>query len=246
MIRAVIIDDEAACRKVLRETIQMACSNIQLIGEADSALEGLQLVKQEQPDLIFLDVEMPDYSGFEFLSFFKSIDFEVIFSTAHESYALKAFEVSAFGYLLKPINAARLLQTIEDLERKRSLEQMEERFAALQVNMEEQGNLKRVALPISTGYRFVDLDQILYLKAEGSYTYFHLTDGESLLIAKKLKTFDYLNHHPSFYRSHRSYMVNLKHVQQYVKQDGGFILMKNDDAVSIARDRKDDFLQMMR
>lgn len=246
MIRAVVIDDEQSCRSVLCEHLSTFCPSIQVIGQADSALSGLQLVKEKKPDVVFLDVEMPDYSGFEFLDFFNKIDFEVIFSTAHQNYALKAFEVSAFGYLLKPVNVKQLLKIVDDLERKQHLEHIEERVSTLKANVRTQGDLKRIALPVSNGLLFIEIEDILYLKADGSYTNFYLENGEKILVAKKLKTFDFLTGHPDFYRTHRSYLVNLKHVQQYVKQDGGFILMRNDDAVSIARDRKEDFLSVMR
>jgi two-component system LytT family response regulator len=246
MIRAVIIDDEEACRSLLIQYLETFCSNVTVVGQANSALTGLQIVRNEKPDVVFLDVEMPDYSGFEFLSFFDAFDFQVIFTTAHANYALQAFEVSAIGYLLKPINVKSLLKITDELERKIYLENIEDRITTLKVNMESDGQITRISLPVSNGYRFVNLTDILYLKADGSYTQFHLVKSETILIAKKLKTFDYLANNSGFYRTHRSYLISLQHAVQYVKQDGGYILMSNDDIVSISRDRKDDFLKVIR
>lgn len=244
MMRVVIIDDEASSRNVLRELLDLFVEDVKVLAEASSALEGLQIVREHEPDLVFLDVEMPQHTGFQFLEFFKEINFEVIFTTAHAHYALKAFEVSAIGYLLKPVQVPQLLKVLETVREKSEFKTTMEHVQALRENVNPDKKVKKIALPVARGLRFISVDEIVYLKADGSYTQFFMSNGEKILIAKKLKIFEGLLEGSGMYRTHRSYLINLDHVDEYVKQDGGYVLMSNGDAASLARDRKEDFLKL--
>jgi two-component system LytT family response regulator len=239
-----IIDDEPLARAVLSAIITENCPEIKIIGTADDVLSGLKLIQQHAPDVVFLDVEMPGYSGFQLLEFFENIDFQVVFTTAHADFALRAFQVSAADYVLKPIQVDHIVRAVKKaLILRGDKKTANDSLSALKENLRE-GRVSKIALPVSGGLMFVSPDDILMLAAEGSYTNIWLADGGKMLISKKLKEFeDLLEGHPSFYRTHRSYMINLKFVKQFNSRDGGVIVMSNNQEVDLAKDRRDDFFK---
>lgn len=243
MFKAIIIDDEPRARKVLSTLLAENCPEVEILGTAGDVPEGVKSINKLQPDVVFLDIEMPGYSGFELLDFFQEVTFQIIFTTAYSEYALQAFEVSAIDYLLKPIQIDKLISAVEKAKQQISYSQTAEKLEALKSNLSAEGQIKKIALPVANGLLFVETLDIIYLKAEGSYTQIHLVNGPKLLVSKKLKEFEQLLQNPSFFKSHRSFLINLDHVQQYVRQDGGYIVMKNQDVVSIAKDRRDSLLK---
>ena len=242
-MKAIIIDDEPRARKVLTTLLEENCPKVEILNTAADVPEGVKSINRYKPDIVFLDIEMPGYSGFELLDFFQEITFQIIFTTAYSEYAIQAFHVSAIDYLLKPIQIDQLVHAVEKAEQQISFSQTAEKLEALKTNLNAEGQVRKIALPVANGLLFVETLDIIYLKAEGSYTQIHLVQGPKLLVSKKLKEFEKLLQNPSFFKSHRSYLINLDHVQQYVRQDGGYIVMKNQDVVSIAKDRRDDLLK---
>ncbi len=242
MLKAIIIDDEPKARRVLCALIEQNCSNVQILATAEDVPEAVKQINKYKPDLIFLDIEMPGFTGFQLLDFFENVDFQIIFTTAYSEYALQAFQVSAVDYLLKPIEITDLKLAIEKVEKQQKVVDQNMHLEALKANLNPNGNLKKVALPVADGFVFVEPEDVIYLQADGSYTHILLADGQKLLVTKKIKTFDQILNHPCFFKTHRSYLVNLNRIQQYVRQDGGYIIMSNGDRVSLARDRKDEFL----
>ena len=240
MVTTVIIDDEVAARNVLKEMIETLELPVTILAMAEDVPSGVKAINKHRPDFILLDVEMPVYNGFQLLDFFDPINFDIVFVTAYSEYAVRAFQVSAVDYLVKPIQADYLKTAIERVEQNRNISK--ERYDVLK-KYTAANELQRIALPISNGLLFADLKDIIYIKAEGSYSCFHLADGRKVLVSKKIKEFEnILLPTGHFFRTHRTYLINLHKIKQYIKTDGGHILMNNGDIVSISRELKEDFL----
>lgn len=246
-MKVIIIDDESRARNVLKTLLKEECAGITTILEASNLLDGVALIKNKQPKIVFLDVEMPQHSGLEILDFFKNepINFQIIYTTAYSKYAIEAFRLSAIDYLMKPIDIEDLklaLQKAKDAIKEENinhkLQNLEKAFQQLSLN--------KIALEIPKGIIFASHDEILFFEADGVYTKVHLNDGKSQLICKTLKHFtDQLKDKPLFYKPHRSYLINLKFMKEVVKKDGLHVIMQNKKTIPIARDRKDAFLQMI-
>lgn len=246
-MKAVIIDDENKARNLLRILLEENCPQLTEIVEASSLPEGVGLIHKIQPEIIFLDIEMPDYSGIQLMEFFtpEQINFEVIFTTAYSEYAIKAFELNAVDYLLKPLRDEQVANAVKKAINQRGKSQVSERLEELK-NSLQASSIRKIGLPISDGVLFVKFDDIILLKADRMYTEVHLIDKEPILVSKPMKFFeDMLVDAKEFYRPHRSFLINLKYIKQYVSQDGGYIIMDNDENVSISRDKRDEFFEVM-
>jgi two-component system LytT family response regulator len=246
-MKAIIIDDEKRARRILRTLIEEECTSIKHVFEADNLIDGVTLIKEQNPEVIFLDIEMPNHSGLQILEFFENedINFQIIFTTAYGQYALEALKLSAVDYLLKPIDVEELkmavtkaLANIEEDSIKQKLINLERNFQQLALN--------KIALEIPKGIRFVSHEDILLFEADGVYTKVYLQNGKTELICKTLKHFtDQLSNKPMFYKPHRSYLINLKYMSEITKKDGLQVIMTNNKSIPIARDRKEDFLNMI-
>lgn len=239
MIKAIIIDDEAKARRMLEALLREYCPDVEIVAIAEDVPSGVTAIHQHRPDVLFLDVEMPGYTGFQLLDFFREVTFDIIFTTAHSGYALQAFQVSAIDFLLKPIQISDLVKSVEKLKQMQGRQQ--ERFSALQENFKANA-IRKLVLPVAEGLIFLDAADIIYLEADGAYTTFHLGDGKRIVVSKKIKEYEEpLGAGNNFFRAHRSYIINLACVKQYNKQDGGYILMQNEAQIPLARERRDDF-----
>lgn len=245
MIKAIIVDDESRARRILKTLLEENYKDVQVLGEAEDVPSAVKLIHATKPDLVFLDVEMPGYSGFELFDFLPDeINFEVVFATAYNQYAIKAIEVSAIGYLLKPIQLEELDKTIERV-RKKQIHSISKSIAILKEN-NKAGKLNKIALPHVNGIAFEDISDIIYLKADGSYTQFVFQNRGDILVSKKIKEYEtILNADIGFFRPHRSFIINTQKVKEYVKSDGGYVIMNNGDQLSISRELKNQFLELM-
>ena len=190
---------------------------------------------------------MPGYSGIQLLDFFtpSQITFEIIFTTAYSNYAIKAFELNAVDYLLKPLRDEQVKGAVEKAITQRGKSQVSERLEELR-NALKVSEVKKIGLPVSNGILFVKLDELILLEADRMYTKVYTESEGEILVSKPLKFFlDILNDFSEFYKPHRSFLINLKHIKQYVNQDGGYIIMDNEKSVSISRDKKDEFLEVL-
>lgn len=240
MLKAVIIDDEAKARRILKSFLEEYCTNITVIGDAPDVVQGVKLIQKEKPDIVFLDIEMPGYNGFQLLEFFDEINFEVIFVTAYSEFALKAFQVSAVDYLLKPLQIDQLIKAVEKAEKIRGNSLIKERLETLKINLEE-NKIKKIVVPVSEGSLFVDIKDITHLKAEGSYVNIFLKDGNKILVSKNIKDYEnQLTEQEGFFRTHRSYLVNINYIQS-TSPDTSEARLANDAVICIARERKSDF-----
>jgi two-component system, LytTR family, response regulator len=245
MLKAVIIDDEAKARRILTAFIEEYCPNVTIADTAPDVVQGVKLVQRAKPDIVFLDIEMPGYNGFQLLEFFDEIDFEVIFVTANNEFALKAFQVSAVDYLLKPLQINQLIKAIEKVEKIRGNSLIKERLQTLKTNMEEQ-QIKKIVVPVSDGSLFIDIREITHLKAEGSYVNIFLKDGNKILVSKNIKDYEtQLGISEGFFRTHRSFLINARHVKS-LTADGTEATLANDQTISIARERKQEFAAFLR
>ena len=246
-MKALIIDDEHKARKLLSLLITENCREIKTVTTAEDLEKGVAIIEKEQPDLVFLDIEMPRYSGLQILEFFdgKEINFQIIFVTAYNKYAIEAFKLSAIDYLLKPVDVIELKEAITkaiDASKKNDI------TYNLQLLKQSFKNLskRKLALEVPRGIIFINYEDILYFEADGMYTKVFLRDNTKELIAKPLKYFvEQLEGNSSFYKPHRSFVVNITSISEFNKKDGGYLVMDNNKKISIARDKKTEFFEVM-
>lgn len=246
-MKALIIDDERKAREVLKILLEDHCPQIIEIASAPNLLEGVALIKEELPDLVFLDIEMPKHSGLEITDFIDKdhFNFDIIFTTAYSSYAIQAFKLHAIDYLMKPLRPEKLKLAVQRVIDLRGKTQLTERILELKNSFQE-ADFSKVALPYADGIKFIEFDRIIAIKAQGMYTEFFLTDASKILVSKPLKHFtDILYSLKMFYKPHRSYLINLKHIKEYVRKDGGYILMEGDIDVMISKDNREEFLTIV-
>lgn len=243
-IKSIIIDDEKNSRENLRGILERYCSQVQIIGEEDSVKQAINLIEEQHPDLVFLDIEMPQANGFKLLEHFAEIDFEVIFVTAYDSYAIKAIRFSAADYILKPINYLELQAAVEKVSKRLRNKENNNRIKELQYNIRQPEN-PRIGLATGDQIEFVKTDAIVHCKGEGNYTHVYLDGRKNILVAKTLVEFEELLGSHGFIRTHKSHLVNLQHVVLLNRKDGGSLQLSNGDVVSVSRRRKELVLKML-
>lgn len=246
-MKALIIDDENKARQVLHILIEENCPKITQILEAEDLLSGVELIKKEQPNIVFLDIEMPEHSGLEILNFIEKevYNFEIIFTTAYSEYAIQAFQLSAIDYLLKPVRPSLVKEAVDKAIAFLGNTQINQRLAELKGSLET-ADFKKIGLPNANGIKFVNFNDIIMLEADGMYTNVSTINDGTILVSKPLKFFvESLQKIKTFYRPHRSHLINLSFIKEYIKKDGGYILMENNKTVSISKDKKEEFLTIV-
>jgi two-component system LytT family response regulator len=239
-IRSIIIDDEAHNIGNTRTLLQNFCPQVQVVATAASADEGIAAIHTHRPDLIFLDIQMPERTGFDLLKAFPKIDFEIIFITAFDQYGIQAIKFSALDYLLKPIDHEELKKAVEKaidtLTAKRKNHSIDNLLEYI-----KKGNrdLPKIALPTLNEIMYVKVDEIIRCEASNNYTNFFLSDGGRVLVCKTLKEFSELLKPYEFLRTHQSHLVNIHYVKSYLKEDGGTLLMKDGSKIPISRQNRD-------
>lgn len=243
MLEAVIIEDEWYSQETLKNMIFEFCDGLEVVAVANSIKTGVEAIRRNRPHIVFLDIEMKDGTGFDLLDQFTTIDFDVIFTTAYNEHALKAFRVNAIDYLLKPVDPDELKQATSKVSKKNT--KGEQKIEALASDMRTAFGQHKIPVSNSEGYEFIEVDNIIYCEASGSYTSFILKGGRKLLASKNLKEYEMVLQTHGFYRTHNSYLVNLIHVSKYIKADRGYLIMSNEDEVSISMKRKDALLKRL-
>lgn len=244
MITAIIVEDEMHSREALKNLLNDYCPDVRLLGTATGVVEGSLLLGKTLPDLVFLDIEMDDGTGFDLLKAAGRLSFEVIFTTAHSHYALKAIKFSAIDFLMKPIDIDELVAAIGKVERKQEGNNQVKNLLA-NLNAADHRDHK-ITLATSEGLEFIRVSQIVYCEAQGSYTNFFLTNRHSLMVSKNLKEYESLLKGYPFFRIHQSYLINLDQVERYKKADGGSVMMSNGMELGIAQKKKEAFIKLMR
>ncbi len=250
MIKVVIIDDEQDAVNSIELIVNDYCPNVEIVGKAYSASEGRKEILKHQPNLVFLDVEMPRGSGFDLLEMMPDRNFEVIFITAYNHFAIRAFKYSAIDYILKPIDIDEFIEAVAKAE-KRILENQSSsknnnggRYDVLMDNVKTPKPTK-ISVPTSEGQVYLDVKDISRIEAEGSYSILYTLSEGKMLVSKNLKEFETTLEDNDFFRTHNSYLINLAYVKKYVIKDGGYILMTDDTMVPLSRRRKEFFLEEM-
>lgn len=244
ILKAILIDDELKSRDNLRQLLFSYCSNIEVIGEAGSAHEALKLIKDLNPDLLFLDIEMGEVSGFDLLKLLSGQqNFEVIFVTAFDKYGIQAVKACAIDYLLKPISILELSIAVEKAKIQINPKKENRRLKELIANIDRKHDEQRIAIPLADKIEFLSIDKIIRLEAEGNYTHFYLENKKQYLVCKTLKEYQELleNHH--FIRTHQSHLINFRKIAAYVKTDGGYIAMEDGSQAPISRQKRDEVLR---
>jgi two-component system, LytTR family, response regulator len=239
-LNTIIVDDEPAARSMLRQILTEHCPMVNLIDEAADVKSAVKLINKHAIDLVFLDIEMPEENGFALFDYFNQPSFETIFCTAYSEYALRAFEVSAVDYILKPIGISKVILAIEKAIKLVGQNQIIQRVNTLKENLSV-NKLQKIALPMADSLVFVQLEDIYFFEADGSYTNVITKTGKTL-VSKKIKEFDeLLANDTRFYRIHRSYLINTHQIQKYNKKDGATIEFENGFSVPIAREKVKEF-----
>jgi two-component system LytT family response regulator len=242
----ILIDDEQDCLSLLKWQLETYCPDMKIIAACNAAEEGLRAIEKMQPDVVFLDIEMPFINGFELLRRIPEINFEVVFTTAYDEYALKALKINALDYLLKPIAKDDLISAVEKLKKRvKSKSKGDDQPLLLQLLNLQNYPSKKIAIPIQDSILFLNIDDILYIKSESNYSTIQLKNSKSILASKTLRHFEDLLNGYQFYRIHASYLINLAEITKYKKTEGGSIVMSNGEEIKISRGRKDDFLKLL-
>lgn len=242
-IKAILIDDESSSIETLQWLIKTYCPEVSVLTTFNSGEEALKNISNYNPDVVFLDIEMPKMNGFEFLERMKPLPFDVVFTTAYDNFAVKAFKYAAINYLLKPVDPADLEATIERLKIKSSAPSKDQLDLLFQNLSGKENTVARIALSVGDGLIFCNTQDIAYCQAESNYTHVVLVDGKKHLVAKTLKELDDTLSGKDFFRVHNSYLININHIVKLVKGEGGYILMPDGAQITISRTRRDDFFK---
>lgn len=239
-MNCIIVDDEESARSILKKIITENCDYITICDTVGDVTSAVKSINKYKPDLVFLDIEMPNQNGFALFDYFDNPSFETIFCTAYSEYAIKAFEVSAVDYILKPVSISKIVEAIEKAVKIASQNQIINRVNALKENISNK-NLQRIALPMNDGLIFLKLEDVLYFEADGSYTNVVLKNTKTL-VSKKIKEFDELLANDNrFYRTHRSYLVNIMQIKKYTKKEGALLEFEDGASIAVAREKVKEF-----
>jgi two-component system LytT family response regulator len=244
MIKAILIDDEVHCLDTLSILISDYCPDVQLMERCMSAKQGLTAIEKYNPELVFLDIEMPVMNGFEFLEQFKEIHFAIVFTTSYDQYAIKAIRFSALDYLLKPIDPKELIAAVHKVQTQKNLPSPEQFQMLMSQVKHKEANFNKIAIPTSEGFELIPADQLVRCEADDNYTHLFLKNKNKIVACRTLKEVEeQLQDFSSFLRVHNSYLVNLNEVTKYVRGEGGYLVMSDGSTVNVSRSRKEALMK---
>ncbi|MDX1477817.1 MAG: LytTR family DNA-binding domain-containing protein [Saprospiraceae bacterium] len=247
-MKAILIDDEKSALQSLKMDLEEYCPEVEVVALCQSPAEGIRAISDHQPDMVFLDIEMPKMNGFELLQSLPSIAFDVIFVTAYDQFAVRAFEFNAVDYLLKPILRAQLIQAVQKVTDRQQHHFAQAELDALINNIQLQSHhtITNIALPCSDGYEFVPVNEITHLEGESNYTWVHIQSRKKYLVAKTMKEMSSMIPFPQFFRAHKSHIVNLNHVAKYVRGRGGYLVLRDGGGhIPVSRSQKDELMRVL-
>lgn len=243
-MKAILVDDEKNALEMLEWMLRKNCPEVEILAMCNSPLEGVEKIKSLKPDLIFLDIEMPQLNGFDLLDRLGKHESDVIFTTAYNQFAIKAFKICALDYLLKPIDPDDLKSAVQKAMNKKNKVSAEQLELLMSYIKPEKPKSKRVALTASDHLIFVETDKIIYCESDSNYTIFFLTTGEKVMVSKTLKDVEEILEGSDFFRVHASYLINMKHVSKFTRGDGGYVVMSNNQHITVSRKKKEEFFEM--
>ena len=242
MLKSIIVDDEAKSGESLRILIEDFCEDVEVCAICKSVDEGMEAIKTHKPDVVFLDIQMQRETGFDLLERLREVSFEVVFTTAHSEYAIKAFRFSAIDYLLKPIDIEELKGSLAKIKKKLG-QNITARLQHLMRNLKETSSENyKLALPTAEGLFFIKVASIVYCEASSNYTEIYTDDGKKHIVSRTLKEYDEMLSELNFFRIHNSYLINLASVQKYIRGDGGSVVMANGRTLDVSKRKKEGFL----
>ena len=246
-MKAILVDDEPDGIRTLKKMLESHCPNVEVAATCSNAASAKQELERIRPDVVFLDIQMPGKSGLDLLTEMPEKEFEVIFVTAHNEYMLQALQYSAADYLLKPVDEDRLIEAVQRVETRIQAEK-KEWTETLMHNLNKAGSPSemKLCLPTLKGFIVVKLDDIIYCEAERSYTIFHLDGKRTVTVSKSLIEYDNLLHETQFFRIHKSFLINLNHIKEYQRGEGGLVIMNDNAEIEVSRRKKEFFLNRMK
>lgn len=245
-MKCIIIDDEAPIRDGLQLALEKVCPFLEIVGSAETCQKAFELVSEKNPDLVFLDIEMPDETGFDFLLRFKEVPFEIIFVTGYDSYAIKAIKCSAVDYLLKPVDELELVQAVNKVQHRLNTKQANHNSVFINNLKNPNQQTNRIAIPKANGYEFIPVEEIVSCEGDGDNTKIHLSDKTSVYATKSLKNLLLILEDYNFSRIHQSHIINLHKMKRYFKGEGGYVKMVDETIVNVSRRRKREFLDKLK
>jgi len=247
MMNAILIDDEKNALEVLEMQLMEFCTGVQVIAKCDGGENGIAAIKKHKPDLVFLDIEMPHITGFDVIKETAGLNYDIIFTTAYNQFAIKAFKVSAVDYLLKPIDITELQAAVEKARQKRGSNNLEEKIKSLLNNLQPApASTSKIAVPAGEAMHMVEPSDIIRCESDSNYTHIFLSNGKKITTAKTLKDVEENLKGLSFYRIHQSHLVNMHHISKVVKGDGGYVIMSDNSHITISRNKKEAFMESFR
>ena len=244
MPTALLVDDEPNSRNALKKLLQRFCPKVNIVAEASNIHEAVETIMLKRPEIVFLDIEMPGENGFALFKHFPAPDFNVIFATAYDQYAVKAFQHSAVDYLLKPINFEDLIRAVAKVKEQQKMVLYQQRIELMLKNV-EQRSFDKLALPTPQGFDFVEVNQIIRCQGDDNYTNIFLTNGSMICATMTMKAIEEMLPSDTFFRTHRSDIINLKFIRHFNKKDGGQVVLDDGTMLPIARRRKEEFLNLL-
>ncbi len=243
-LKVFIIDDESGARKMLKTFLQEGFPEVFIVGEASSVREGKQLIPQSNFDVLFLDVEMEDGTGFDLLDQLPVLNFNVIFVTAHDDFAIKAFRYNVIDYLLKPIDPDEFVQAVQKSIEHRNQESLQKQLRQL-LHSARENSFEKITLSTSNGFVFANTNEIVRIETYGNYSFVYLVEGDRLLVSRNLKEFEEMLPEPQFFRIHQSHLVNTSFVKKVIKEEGDQVVMNDGATIPISRRRKEEFMNII-
>ncbi|MEM6966182.1 MAG: LytTR family DNA-binding domain-containing protein [Bacteroidota bacterium] len=243
-IKAIIVDDEPAAISNLKWELESFCEGVEVVDAFSSPVEAISGINYLKPDCVFLDIEMPEKDGFTLLSELKFKRFQLIITTAYENYALQAFRENAIDYLLKPVDTDELKHAINKIKSMKGTVDMSEQIkSVLQSTIRQQNTIQRISFAVDGKILLLKPGEIMYCKSDGNYTEIYQAHSKTIVVSKNLKEVERRISHPNFLRIHNSYLVNTDHIKEYIKGDGGFVVMDNQTQIAVSRSKKNDLMQ---
>lgn len=245
MIKVIIVDDELTAIKSLSWEIKSFCKGVEIMDSFTNPLEAISAINYLKPDCVFLDIEMPEMDGFQLLNKLEYRDFDLIITTAYDSYALKAFKESAIDYLLKPVDSDDLIKSVSKIKVNKSKNSLGKELAHVLRDISTNTASTKIALPLSGKTKFIYPEDILYCKSDGNYTTIYFKDNKKEILSKKIKDIENVFNNKLFFRVHNSYLVNTKYIAEFIKIHGQYIILENGVSIPVSRSKKASLLSLL-
>lgn len=244
-LKTILVDDELPSLQNLQHKLEEFCPDINVIAVTQKPEDAIRLIEHHRPDVIFLDIEMPRMNGFKMLEAIREKEFDIVFTTAYNHYAIDAIRISAFDYLVKPIAVKDLQSSVDRLMKTRH-RQIPEKLDVLRQNLSNSRSQNdKISIVTNEGVEFFEISHIIRIESSSNYSKIHFKDGKTLLVTKLLKDFEEILTHYRFYRIHNSHLINLSYIKKYLRGDGGQVILQNDEVIDVARRKKEEFLKLI-